>query len=116
MTLSVGQSCERCGKPRPEEGAVKQGWRRTFCPPCYHVVMGYPPSTEAVRRYRADPEKRKRDNAASLSWKERNRERNRARDRAYKAQQRAATRLVTEPGRLGQQVDRAVAQLNGEAA
>lgn len=47
-------------------------------------------STCSVRKYRANPENRERDNEASRRWKESNRERNRARDREYRRKRRVA--------------------------
>jgi hypothetical protein len=59
-----------CGKQRAERVAGKDdGWRRGYCRSCYARVMGYPPSTEKVRKYRSDPEKLERDREASRRWK-----------------------------------------------
>lgn len=101
--------CTRCGADKPLESfkkhrflAAGKTWAKAqawYCDDCIRAYgrewnakhPGY--SSDAVRRYRQDPEKRERDRAASRRWKEANRERNRARDRERDRARRRA--LVT---------------------
>lgn len=69
----VAWSCDDC------RNATRRAWNAKH--------PGY--STDAVRKYRSDPEKRERDRRRARAWKDANREANRARDREYQRRRRA---------------------------